>query len=545
MAAQVNVYHSLPRDLSDQKIVVPSVRPVTTADLRSLIRKEGPVRPIKDRIAKLELRKPDYYTGSPWKLLRDDTLLFFKNILFLPGIVFPLVSPPPARSFDIDNRIGDQSGFIFTRLRRQFEAYAQLYFHSGPLDELYPSWANIRDITFHFILIITQSAFLLSLPFLSFLPFNIFAPYILGFVFVNYIACYALNGYMPDGYIQSTDFPEASLWDDRHKNEQWIFLNGVAVGEHWLRANIDRISLTFHRRVIGVHNKTAGIIFDIIQCLLERCLYFGTSDTRACFALISEALLKSSNEKVVLILHSQGGLEGSIILDWLINQHPRDILQKLEIYTFGNAANHFNNPRIFKKKDHNEEKGCDRAIRHIEHYANSYDFVSRWGVMHFKKKTADQKDRSIIHNLSAAVLSHRTEPKKHLSKKQLKENNKLQKAWNSYNGALFERIGSGHQLNQHYLDNMFPLDKGLTRVQQNGDGSPLAGTFMDADVNVFNDPKYTNRLRNLQGGINGEQENGEQYEVNGDVTIKKVYQLSRLWEYVNGNSPKDDCANEY
>ncbi|KAF5505182.1 hypothetical protein CGCS363_v004140 [Colletotrichum siamense] len=541
--AKVNVYHSLPKDLSNQKVVAESIRPVTTADLRSLLRKEGPHRPIKDRIAKLELRKPDYYTGAPWKLIRDDAILFVRNIPYLLGIVLPLFEKPPTRSFDIERT--DDQGFSINRLRRQFEAFAQRYFHSGPLDELYPSFANIYDMTFHLILIIAQSTFLLSLPFLSFFSFNLVVAYIIGFVTLNYFVCYALNGYMPDGYIQSTDFPEASLWDEEHNKEQWIFLNGVAVGQHWLRSNIDRISLTFHRRVIGVHNKTAGIIFDVIQCLLERCLYFGTSDTRACFALISEALMHPEKEKVVLILHSQGGLEGSIILDWLINQHPRDILQKLEIYTFGNAANHFNNPRVFKT-DHGEHDGRNRAIRHIEHYANSFDFVSRWGVMHFKKKTADQQDRSVIYNLNAAVLSGRTEPKKHLSKRQIKENNKLEKAWNSYSGALFERIGSGHQLNQHYLDNMFPLDKGLTKVQQNGDGSPLPNTFMDAEVNVYNDPKQINRLRNLQNGFYGHEHNGEHHGINGDVTIKKVYQLSRLWKYVNGNSPKEEeYAGEY
>ncbi|KAF9880093.1 hypothetical protein CkaCkLH20_02047 [Colletotrichum karsti] len=542
----VNVYHSLPRDLSNQKIVASSVRPVTTADLRSLLRKEGPVRPIRDRPAKLELRKPDYYTGSPWKLAKDDAILFFKNILYLPGIVFPLWSRPPQRSFDIDSRAGDQSGFIIARLRRQFEVYAQQYFHSGPLDELYPSFANFYDVTFHFILIIAQSAFLLSIPFLSFFSFNLVVAYIIGFTVLNYVVCYGLNGYLPDGYIQSTDFPEASLWDEQHKKEQWIFLNGVAVGQHWLRSNIDRISLTFHRRVIGVHNKTNGIIFDIIQCLLERCLYFGTSDTRACFALISEALLRPNNEKVVLILHSQGGLEGSIILDWLINQHPRSDLQKLEIYTFGNAANHFNNPRIFKDAEPGQEPGTNRAIRHIEHYANSSDFVSRWGVMNFKKKTADQQDRSVIYNLNASVLSGRTEPKKQLSRRQINENNKLQEAWNSYAGALFERTGSGHQFNQHYLDNMFPLDKGLSRVQQNGDGSPLPGTFMAAEVNVFNDPKQIDRLRNLHNGHHDHHGGHHHHHgINGDVTIKKVYQLSRLWEYVNGNSPRDEYATEY
>lgn len=227
MSASVNVYHSLPRDLGEQKVVADAVRPVP---LGSLLRKDGPVRAIKDKLRRLEVRKPDYYTGPPWKLLFDDIILFMKNAIFLPGIVLPLWSHDNARPFQLENNIYDRSGFVISRLSRRIEAYAQRYFHSGPLDELYPSLANIRDITFHVILFVTQATFLLSLPFLSFISFNILTAYIIGFVTLNYFVCYCLNGFMPSGYIQSTDFPEAAQWDQEHPNEQWIFLNGVAVG---------------------------------------------------------------------------------------------------------------------------------------------------------------------------------------------------------------------------------------------------------------------------------------------------------------------------
>lgn len=38
---------------------------------------------------------------------------------------------------------------------------------SGPLDELYPSWSNLKDLTFHFILLFTQIILLASLPVLA------------------------------------------------------------------------------------------------------------------------------------------------------------------------------------------------------------------------------------------------------------------------------------------------------------------------------------------------------------------------------------------
>lgn len=266
-------------------------------------------------------------------------------------------------------------------------------------------------------------------------------------------------------------------------------------------------------------------------------MYFGTSDTRACFAIISELL--RGNKKVILILHSQGGLEGSIILDWLMNQHSQEVMQKLEIYTFGNAANHFNNPRTSKRDEQAPTGTDDRAVGHIEHFANSKDFVSRWGVMHFKKETADEaqlresdpnKTQDTVRSKQNRVVNFF-----HRYRKVLKDNG-VEEAWNSFHGNLFERHGSGHQLNQHYLDNIFPLDKDIKRVEVTGAGAPLPGTFMDTEVEVVNDPREMDKIRRKQ---RGHQDQSDEHETNGVVNTKKVYELSRLWKYTNGRSPEN------
>lgn len=85
--------------------------------------------------------------------------------------------------------------------------------------------------------------------------------------------------------------------------------------------------------------------------------------------------------------------------------------------------------------------GHDRAIRHIEHYANSYDFASRFGVLNFTKRALQN----------------------HLE--------------NHFMGKVFVNPRLGHQLNQHYLDTIFPLDKtnSFTRDPQEGD-------FMDLNA---------------------------------------------------------------
>lgn len=528
--AAVEVTYSLPKDVNEKKLEVR-----TGSDIR--LRKKSRGADVTWNGTDPFLKQPYYYTGAPWTLLASDLLLFLKNIAFLPCIVLPLWSQPPARSFNlgVDNRFKEQPRFLVSQLRRRFEAWAQRYFHSGPMDELYPSWSNIRDIIFHSILIVTQSAFLISLPFLSFFSFNVFVAYVGLFVGINYLACIGLNGWMPEGFIWSADTPSAREWELNHPEEEWIFLNGVAVGKNWLQSNIDRISVTFHRRVKGVHNKTAGIIFDVIQCLLERCLYFGTTDTRVCFSHISTALLNQDKKKVILILHSQGGLEGSIILDWLINQHPREVLQKLEIYTFGNAANHFNNPRT--KREHGIPRPKGRAIRHIEHYANSKDFVSRWGVLHFKKQTAKRDGRFLGLGEIAGLISvnKKTEVIKAVGKTEPKQANHLSPDWNEFEGALIERTGSGHQFNQHYLDNIFPLDDNLSKVQTNGDGSPLPGTFMASRTKVRNDPWKIVEQRNLTNGVDGT----AHHQLNGVIEGLKVYEVSRLWKFVNGRRPDD------
>ena len=131
--------------------------------------------------------------------------------------------------------------------------------------------------------------------------------------------------------------------------------------------------------------------------------------------------MNSSNNKVVLILHSQGAIEGGMIIDWLLSDLPEQRLSKLEVYTFGNAANHFNNPVRRSANNIDELEDYYRAIPYIEHYANSRDFVPRFGVLNYARKGKEQKENRFV-------------------------------------GTLFERKGSGHMFCQHYLDTMFVME---------------------------------------------------------------------------------------
>ena len=130
------------------------------------------------------------YTGSPLLLLYSDVVLFFRKIRFFLGIILPL---NPC--------------------------------HSGKLDELYPSPANLKDIAIHIFLFVYQFVFIVTLPCSFAFPLALLAPYIFFVLGFNYLISKRLNG--------SKRFLESQVPVNArpgHEEEHWIFINGVAVG---------------------------------------------------------------------------------------------------------------------------------------------------------------------------------------------------------------------------------------------------------------------------------------------------------------------------
>lgn len=289
--------------------------------------------------------------------------------------------------------------------------------------------------------------------------------------------------------------------------------------------------------------------------------------------------------KVVFILHSQGGIEGGLVLDWLLQELPQDLLAKLEIYTFGNAANHFNNPHRTVDAQNREiavfgtyaepetarvstsgttattttthrtplliaESSAIRpaaltghAIGHIEHYAHTSDFVALWGVLHFV----------------SSVPKTRSMPR--------------------FLGRVFARASprGGHQFCQHYLDGMFPLARHPTTKAIVG-CAETGNEFMESEVEVGRDGDESavvheafeqswlaalgNTSENGAGsgttsGTSNEAVNSvgagtdapSLVEIHASSPILarqasqprpvKVKDVSRLWQYRNGRSPDD------
>lgn len=513
-----------------------------------------------------------------------DTFYFFKYSKFLPNIVLPLVPCD-----------------------------------SGDMCELALTWGNLHCLFVHSILIMLQLGFLLVAPPMALLfPLWMTVLFVASFFVVNQALCQILNG--SHGLVFESDPRFAKADQSKFAHEKWFFLNGVAAGEHWMQNTLNRLALTFGRQVTGIHNRTSGIVFDVIECLVQRNFTFATSDIRQAHQEVKRALLGAQYSRVVFVLHSQGAIEGGMVLDWLLQELPQDLMGKLEVYTFGNAANHFNNPYtsaqalatvehrellestqekgafgftsieqnthhfesekgeasllssflqpqqppspphspLFnikprrqqqQQRDHNDRSernrsattpsssdlqavsrpgpsssptsvGGARVVHHIEHYAFSTDVVAMWGVLHF----------------ATSKLANNSIPK--------------------FVGRLFARTDpqhrGGHQLVQHYLDRMFPLQ---TDSSGKFVGCRETNDFMDSEV-ILEEPDSGSReglARSLHGCFEdddavddmerevqlrsgeGTTEVWSKHKMSGGKV--KVKELSRLWQYRNGRSP--------
>ena len=125
---------------------------------------------------------------------------------------------------------------------------------------------------------------------------------------------------------------------EQHGSERWLFVNGCATGHAGLQKNIDRLSKTFGRAIIGVHNNTYGLVADLIECLIQRCFSYRTMDVRVTYDYVKACLIDPTVTKVVLIGHSQGGIIISLVLDELFADLPRSAVSKLVQLSFGHSV---------------------------------------------------------------------------------------------------------------------------------------------------------------------------------------------------------------
>ena len=231
--------------------------------------------------------------------------------------------------------------------------------------ELYLTRQNSKDMLLLGVLFFYELALIfLSIPVLLILPGSVSMT--LAGVSAAIIHCIAwpLEG---PSIIHSAMDGSTRTSAEQHKDERWLFINGCASSHSILQANIDRVSQIFGRAVLGIHNKTYGLIVDVIECLIQRVFSYNTTAVRVTYEQIKAVLCDPTVLKVVVIGHSQGGLIISLVLDHLFDELPSSAMAKLEVYTFGSAASHFSNPQLVLDPvslHANEE----RVIPHIEQY---------------------------------------------------------------------------------------------------------------------------------------------------------------------------------
>ncbi|KAL9610406.1 MAG: hypothetical protein Q9167_004889 [Letrouitia subvulpina] len=404
---------------------------------------------------------------NPLSLLIKDTGILITVLPYLPFLFFPL-------------KTADQSA------------------------ELSTSKASIPSYAIPVALFIAELAgLLLAIPTFLVLPGGYFVALLVVFCFGMFLLALPTQGpRIVHSVVVNDDTAESLASRD---DERWLFVNGIATGHSGLQENVDRISLTFGRPVVGIHNESYGFISDLLECLIQRTMSFNSIDVRVTYEYVKAYLSEPAVKKVVLIAHSQGGIIISMVLDHLFSELPTSIISKLEIYTFGSAAAHFHNP-VRSNPDPEQLPSTallgmpPHCIRHIEHYCNEYDMVPRWGVLY-----------SIKHLLN-----------------------------NRYAGTVFVHLGaSGHFFVQHYLDRLFPLssvdfqsDKGL---------SPhISNKFLKSKVKVgqsfwLQGGETTAHVDGALQGMSAFRDPRTAEEAEG----KTVKELSRLWRYLGGASPSD------
>lgn len=115
----------------------------------------------------------------------------------------------------------------------------------------------------------------------------------------------------------------------QHTHERWVFINGICTGSSGLQQNIDRLSLLFGRKVLGIHNQSYGFISDILECLLQRCMSYSSLDVRIACEILKDQLVDEEVKKVVLVAHSQGGIIASMVVDFLLRELGGETMAKL------------------------------------------------------------------------------------------------------------------------------------------------------------------------------------------------------------------------
>ncbi|PGH13713.1 hypothetical protein AJ80_06218 [Polytolypa hystricis UAMH7299] len=380
------------------------------------------------------------------------------------------------------------------------------------------------------ISVVQAVLFLIGLVAFILLPGFISIPVCIAAAGLVWIVCRPIQG--PAIVYSNLDGKEPDNFRKRD-DERWVFINGILDGNRGLQRNCNRLALLFGRPIVGIHNPTYGLLGDLIECIVQRAFSYNTFVVRFAYDYIKQCLTDPTARKVVLICHSQGGIITSMVLDLLFADLPIENVSKLEVYTFGSAASHFNNPLI--SLDPASPIPSANVIKHIEHYVNSDDIVPRWGILYNIRPTVESR----------------------------------------FSGRIFVRKNAtGHMFNQHYLNNMFPVSPAdeqsdfLDQIVEVDDRTAtdretcaikhwldIKGVTFDENGRIAGESGLepvkkaystipsssyvaaaVDAIDRCHSGVQGESSSGILNKV-AVHRVGRVRDLSRLWKYTGGGDP--------
>lgn len=96
-----------------------------------------------------------------------------------------------------------------------------------------------------------------------------------------------------------------------------------------LQQTCDLLAAMFGRPITGIHNRSLGIVGDLLECLIQRDFSYATLDVRVTYEALNVALQDDTIRKLVIIAHSQGGILVSLALERLYSELPVQVFGKL------------------------------------------------------------------------------------------------------------------------------------------------------------------------------------------------------------------------
>ncbi|KAL8359403.1 hypothetical protein RB601_007868 [Gaeumannomyces tritici] len=265
---------------------------------------------------------------------------------------------------------------------------------------------------------------MLALPIWLFLPGFVFSVWSLCSAAAVWCLCRLLNS---SGPVVRHPGPAADgggggswMMGPDGEDERWFFVGGMGVSSRTITdSTLPRLAKLFNRPITAIVEPTYGLAVDLALLLAERAGVplplglglggggGGGGDTqRLLYAQARAALQDPSAKRVVILAHNRGSLAASRVLSRLCADLPHARLSRLEVYTFGAAADEFVVPLgggrdggstspAAAATNNNGANGTNGSVLpqsaaefmarrggpHIEHFAHARDPFARLGVL--------------------------------------------------------------------------------------------------------------------------------------------------------------------